>query len=438
MPDTELRIRPAERDAIIQSLRAGVVPRRGLRHIQVGRKREVESLIADIDRVADGGAAVRFVIGRYGAGKTFFLHLVRTIALERRLVTAHADLSPDRRLHATGGQARALFAELMGNVATRSKPDGGAMGSIVERFISSALQEARDADITPSAVIRRRLDALVELPGGYDFAEVIDAYWRAYDTGDEALKTAVVRWLRGEFDTRTEARKAVGVRTIVDDGNAYERLKLFARFVRLAGYSGLLICLDEMVNLYKLSSSQARRSNYEQILRIVNDGLQGTEVGMGVLMGGTPEFLTDTRRGLYSYEALQSRLAENTFARDGLVDLSGPVLRLENLSPEDLFVLLSRVADVYRSRNGTELPVDKIGIQAFMRHCSDRVGATYYQTPRASVTAFVNLLAVLEQNPEVKWEDLLGSIDIGEDVDPFAGTGEIDDDPSDELATFTL
>ena len=263
-------IRPRERDAILQSLRAGVVPRIGQQHIQVGRANEVTALLADIERIADGGSAIRFAIGEYGAGKSFFLNLIRSIALERKLVTVHADLAPDRRLHATGGQARSLYAELMRNVSTRAKPDGGAMPSIVERFVADSLTASTSRGVAPEIVIRERLAELEEMTGGYDFAEVIAAYWRGHDTGNEQLKADAVRWLRGEFTTRTDARAALGVRTIIDDSTFYDHLKLFARFVRLAGFSGLLVNLDELVNLYKLSNTQARNANYEQLLRILN------------------------------------------------------------------------------------------------------------------------------------------------------------------------
>ena len=283
------RIRPRDRDAIIQSLRAGVVPRVGQQHIQVGRADEVSALVDDIDRVADGGSAFRLIVGEYGAGKSFFLNLVRSIALERKLVTVHADLSPERRLQSTGGQARGLYAELMRNLSTRAKPEGGATQSVVARFITAALNSARSQGADPEAVIHERLADLQEMVGGYDFAEIIAAYWRAYDTGNDQLRSDVVRWLRGEFSTRTDSRQALGVRTIIDDRTFYDHLKLLARLVRLAGFSGLLVCLDEMVNLYKMSHTRARNSNYEQVLRILNDCLQGSAAGLGFVFGGTPE-----------------------------------------------------------------------------------------------------------------------------------------------------
>lgn len=434
-------IRPRERDALLQSLRAGVVPRIGQRHIQVGREPEVKALVSDIDRIADGGSAVRFVIGDFGAGKTFFLHLVRSIAMEKKLVTVHADLNPDRRLHSSGGQARGLYAELMRNLATRAKPDGGALSSVVERFVSTALAEAQQTGVDPSQVIRNRLAYLSEMTGGYDFAEVVASYWRGHDSGDEQLKSAAVRWLRAEYSTKTEARSALGVRTIIDDATVHDHLKLMSSFVRLAGYDGLLVCLDEMVNLYKLASTQARNSNYEQILRILNDTLQGTAAHLGFVFGGTPEFLADTRRGLFSYPALQSRLSENTFATGGLVDYSGPVLRLAALTQEDLYVLLAKLRHVQAGGDTSRYLLADDALAAFMHHCANRVGEAYFRTPRTTIKAFCDLLAVLEQNPGVDWRQILPSVELTPEHNP--DLSPLDEDSAegpgdDNLASFRL
>ena len=432
------KLRPRVRDTIIQSLRAGVTPRTGHAHIQVGRAAEVQALIGDIERIADGGSGIRFVIGEYGSGKTFFLNLVRSIALEKQLVAVHADLNPDRRLYATGGQARSLYQELTRNLATRSRPEGGALHSVVERFVMSALTQARVSGVGAEAIIHERLVALCDMVGGYDFAEVVAAYWRGHDSGDDVLKTNAVRWLRGEFSTKTDARKALGVRVIVNDSNVYDHLKLMARFVRIAGYRGLFVCLDELVNLYKLASGRARRSNYEQLLRILNDTLQGSAVGIGFVLGGTPDFLLDTRKGLYSYEALQSRLSQNRFASGELIDLTGPVMNLANLSPEDLFILLGKIRGVYADVGPDTGLIPDDGLRAFMRHCSERIGDAYFRTPRNTVKEFVNLLAVLEQNPEASWEQLVGTVELHEEANPDLAPLEASNGDDDGLASFEL
>jgi len=428
-------IKPKERDAVLQSLRAGVVPRTGQHLIQVGRAKELQSLIRDIERISNGGSAFRIVVGEYGAGKTFFLNLVRAIGMEKKLVTMHADLNPDRRLHASGGQARSLYAELTKNMSTRTKPEGGALAGVVEKFVASAKTDSKTSGKSTEDIIRTRLDQITEMVNGYDFADVIAAYYRGFEDGNEQLKANAIRWLRGEYSTKTDARVALGVRSCIDDASVYDQIKLLARFVRLAGYGGLLVCLDEMVNLYKLANTQARHANYEQILRILNDSLQGTADGLGFILGGTPEFLMDTRRGLYSYTALQSRLAENSFAKAGLVDYSGPTIRLSSLEPEDFYVLLQKIIHVYASGNVEKYLLPDSAIPAFMEHCANRLGEAYFRTPRTTITTFIDLLAILEQNPEADWRSLIGKLDVKADNGGLLDN-QVEED--DELTSFKL
>lgn len=410
-------IRPRDRDALIQSLRAGVVPRMGQHLIQVGRARELDALVKDLERVADGGSSFRLILGEYGAGKTFFLNLTRAIALEKKFVTVHADLNPDRRLHASSGQARSLYMELVKNMATRVKPEG-ALQSVVERFVAQAKTEAAEKGLSSTEVIHQKLDKLKELVNGYDFAHVIAEYCRGVEEDNEDLRGNAIRWLRGEYSTKTDAREALGVRSIVDDANVYDQLKLLGMFVQLAGYSGLLVCLDEMVNLYKLANTQARNANYEQILRILNDALQGSACGLAFILGGTPEFLLDPRKGLHSYQALQYRLSENSFAKDGRVDFTNPVLRLSSLTPSEFFVLLHKIQHVYAGGNEENYLLSEEALQSFMAYCSKKLGDSYFKTPRTTITSFVNLLAVLEQNPETQWTDLIESVAFVADAAP--------------------
>jgi hypothetical protein len=439
MSNKNPKLRPRERDAIIQSLRAGVTPRTGLQHIQVGRVKEIEALLRDIDRVVDGGSAFRLIIGDFGSGKSFFLQLIRIIALEKGLVTIHADLGPDRRIQATGGQARNLYAELMRNLSTRTKPDGNALISVVERFITEARKKAKATDQKVNAVIESRLNSLTELVGGYDFAKVISSYWQGHKEENEQLKADAVRWLRGEFLTKTDARQALGVRSIVTDSNVYDYLKLFSLFVRQAGYGGLMVMLDEMVNLYKLSSKKARVSNYEQILRILNDCLQGTAEYIGFLFGGTPDFLFDPRKGLFSYEALQSRLAENTFAKAaGVIDYTSPTLHLASLAPEEIYVLLGNLRHVFASGDSEKYLVPDEALESFLKHCSKKIGDAYFRTPRNTIKAFVDMLAVLEQSDTLKWHQLIERVDIQQEINTDMPDVEADASEDDGLATFKL
>ncbi|WP_259090369.1 ATP-binding protein [Salinibacter ruber] len=444
MSSRSSRIRSRDRDAILQSLKAGVVPRRGLQHIQVGRSEEVKALMRDVDRIKDGGSAVRFIIGEYGSGKTFLLQLVRSAALEKGLVTMHADLAPDRRLHSSQGQARTLYAELARNLATRSKPEGGAMKSVIERFVGSARQQANQQDADTQEIIDDRLDNLTEMVGGFAFAQVVSAYWEGYRDGDEQKKANAIRWLRGEYTTKTDARKDLGTRQYIDDDSVYDYLKLFALFVKQAGYDGLVVAMDEMVNLYQITHGTARKNNYEQVLRIVNDCLQGTVEHLGFLFGGTPEFLTDSRRGLYSYEALRSRLQENTFADEEYRDLTGPVIRLASLSPEELYVLLQNLRHVHAGGDEEEYLVPDDALEAFMEHCADQIGEQYFKTPRQTVKKFVQFLSILDQNPELDWREVIGDVDVepekDEQLEPVEDdSGEQDSGEGDEeLTSFEL
>lgn len=411
-------IRPRERSAIIQSLRAGVTPRIGLEYIQVGRVNEVKALIEDLDNIEQGGSAFRIIIGDFGAGKSFFLQLIRYIALEKGMVVINADMSPDRRLFASNGQARNLYKELARNLATRAHPEGNAMIPLVEKFITEQrrIADAEGKDV--ERVIKDKLNSLSELVDGYDFAQVIATYWKAYNEGNEDLKNNVIRYLRGEYTSRADARRDLCVRAIVEDNNVYDHIKLLARFVTQAGYKGLLVNLDEVVNLYKLPSQRARSSNYEQVLRILNDCLQGSAESLGFLLGGTPEFLMDQRKGLYSYEALHSRLAENTFAQiANVVDYHSPILMLQNLSPEEIYVLLCNIRNVFAGGNKDKYILPDEALKAFLEHCSKNIGDAYFRTPRNTIKAFVDLLSIVEQNPDLSWQSLIGNIKIDSETD---------------------
>jgi hypothetical protein len=452
-------IKTRERKAILQSLRAGVVPRIGLEHIQVGRKDEVAAILRDLDGISQDGAAIRFVIGRFGTGKSFFLNLSRIVALEKQFVVVQADITPDRRLHATGGQARALYAELMRNLAVRSKPEGGALAALVEKWVSNLDNELRkngasDADVMNA--IPERLAPLQDMVSGFDFALAVRKYFEGFQTHSDTLVSSAVRWLRAEYSTKTEARADLGVRNIIDDQNIYDYLKLMAKFVRMTGYAGLLVNLDEMgVLSHRLNNSQARNANYEMILRIVNDCLQGNVSGLGFIFAGTDSFLDDKRRGLASYEALATRLADNTFATAGVRDMSGPVIRLSNLSPEDLYVLLHNIRHVFAAGDESKYLVPDEAIKAFMERCSKVLGADFFSTPRDAVKSFVGFLSVLEQNPSLVWQTLidqthLEATPIAEpvaDVDDAGGTpteAKAEDvapaktRDGDELATFKV
>ena len=325
----------------------------------------------------------------------------------------------------------------MRNLSTRNKPDGNALISVVEKFITEARMDADKTQKSINSVIQDKLSSLTELVGGYDFAQVIEAYWNGHEKDDDVLKANAIKWLRAEYSTKTDARNDLGVRTIISDNSFYDSLKLMSLFVRQAGYQGLLVNLDELVNLYKLNNTQARTSNYEQILRILNDCLQGTAEHLGFLLGGTPEFLLDPRKGLYSYEALQSRLAANAFAKQvGVIDYSSPALHLASLTPEELYILLKNLRHVYAEGDETKYLVPDESLKAFLNHCSQTIGDAYFRTPRNTIKAFLDMLAVIDQNASIKWNDLVESVSIDEDKPSDVEVDVIED--GDEFADFKL
>src|SRR5581483_11839463 len=327
--------------ALINSLGSGVVPRVGLEYIAVGRKDEIASLLQDLGNIGEGGATCRFIVGRYGSGKSFLLQLIRNYAMERDFVVADADLSPERRLTGTNGQGLSTYRELMRNLETKTRPDGGALASLLERWIaaiqtqvikSTGLKSTDEA--FTNQVEMKILDIINGMEGmvhGFDFANVLTTYWRGHRMGDDQQKDVALRWLRGEFSTKTEARSALDVRVIIDDDNWYDYVKLMSKFVSDIGYKGLIIIIDEAVNLYKITNTISRQSNYEKLLALFNDTMQGKADHLGILIGGTPQFVDDQRRGLFSYEALRSRLEESRFAQGEYKDLSGPIIRLQTL-----------------------------------------------------------------------------------------------------------
>ena len=443
-----MKIKRRERDSILQSLQAGLVPRQGLHLIQVGRKQETEALLNDLARIRDGGSSFRLVVGRFGSGKSFFLNLIRHVALQQNLVVVQADFTMERRLHASGGEARALYSELIRNMATRAKPEGGALASVCTKWISGLQQEIIGAGGDSSDVESRIMTDLRDLQdfvGGFEFAEVLRAYYRGTVNGNEKEKASALRWLRGEYSTKTEARQDLGVRRIIDDESFYDSLKLMAGFCRKAGFDGMLVLFDELVVLsHRLPSSRARVANFEAILTILNDSVQGHAEGIGFLFAGTDDSLEDKRRGLFSYEALRSRLAENQLATGGLIDLSGPVIRLQALSPEDLFVLLRNISFVHADGEEESRLVPDDGIAALLHKANDTLGADFFQTPRDIIRSFVGLLNLIDQNPSKTWQDILGMDGILKKPDgPASIEEEIslnpDESPDDdELANFKL
>ena len=403
---------------LLASLAAGVVPRNGAPYIAIGRKDEISALLSDLENVGEGGGSLRFLIGRYGSGKSFLIQLIRGYALERGFVTADADLSPERRLYGTNGSGVATYKELVKNLATKASPDGGALSKMLVRWINGIRSDiASDgADRTEEEFLRSvnnrifsELREMEEFVGGFDFAKVVCEYYKATLNDNEEKKTACLRWLRGEYATKTEARGALGfsVSCIIDDDNWYDFIKLWAALSRRIGYNGLVVFIDECVNLYKISHRVSRENNYEKILSMFNDALQGRAPGLCMIFGGTPQFLEDTRRGLFGYEALRSRLCDSRFANGEYKNMIGPVIRLCRLTDDELFALITRVTKLYSMNYGWEARITQDEMIEFLNLCLDKAGADAMITPREMLRDYMTVLNILMQNEDATFEKVV-------------------------------
>ncbi len=428
---------------VLNSLKGGVVPRIGLPYIAVGRKNEIQALLHDVDIISEGGASFRFIVGRYGSGKSFLLQTIRNYVMDRGFIVADADLSPERRLQGTKGQGLATYRELIGNLSTKTKPEGGALTLVLDRWISKvqsdAVQETEYAPGDPAltAVVDKKIYAVTssisELVHGFEFARLLSTYYRAYIDGNDDMKAKVVRWFRGEYALKREAKEELGVNIIITDDDWYDYLKLFAVFFRLAGYTGMMIMIDELVNIYKIPNSITRQYNYEKMLTMYNDTLQGKAKYLGIIMGSTPQAIEDKRRGIYSYEALRSRLAEGKFSRPGARDLLAPVIRLEPLVAEEMLVLCEKLSIMHADLYGYEKKVTTNDLALFIRIEYERIGADTNITPREVIRDFIELMDLMYQNPSLTLESLLNSEEFS-----FTKSEAVSDKADDNYAEFTL
>lgn len=407
-----VKIKNRERNAIINSLKAGIVPKIGLQHIQVGRAREIKEMINDFELIADNASKTRFIIGEFGSGKTFFLTLSKLIAHEKNFVVVSADITTEKVLCSSDGKTRALFSELISNMSTKTSPDGNALNSVIENWAAKIISE----DCLSEEKIHKLLSPLEKYVSCYDFSKVLSAYIDAYKNCDDIKMSQAIRWLKAEYTTKTDAKKDLGVRTIIDDENFYDYLKLFGGFVKLAGYSGLIVNIDELAILSRLKST-VRNKNFERILTIINDSLQGSTENLGFIFGGTPEFLEDKYKGMYSYGALETRLAENPFSKEGMEDLSGPVIRLKNLTQEELYILFMNIRNVFAFGDEYKYLITNQQIEFFLNWIVQRLGAKAFLTPRESIKSFVGLLTQLENYPDTIVEDYLGKMPIQTEAD---------------------
>ena len=429
--------------AVLNSLKGGVVPRIGLPYIAVGRRSEIEALLHDVDIIAEGGASFRFIVGRYGSGKSFLLQTIRNYVMDRGFVVADADLSPERRLHGTHGQGLATYRELIGNLSTKTRPEGGALTLVLDRWINSVQTEAATAtglapgDAALAQEVDRRIYAVTsslrELVHGFEFSRLLSAYYHAYLDGDDEMKAKVSRWFRGEYTLKKEAKEELGVNIIISDDDWYDYLKLFAVFFRQAGYTGLMLMVDELVNIFKIPNAITRQYNYEKMLSMYNDTLQGKAKYLGIIMGDTPQAVEDRHRGIYSYEALRSRLAEGKFSRPGARDLLAPVIRLEPLTAEEMLVLCEKLSEMHAGLYAYERRITTDDLVAFIKLEYGRIGADQNITPREVIRDFIELLDLLFQNPTATIASLLQS-----DEFTFTKSDAVSDNADGNYVEFTL
>lgn len=420
-------IKPKEATSIINSLTGGVVPKIGVQHIAVGRSEEVHAAINALEEVKNGHSIAKFWIGDFGSGKSFMLHLLNTVAMKQKFVVANADFTPDNRLYANDGKSVILYSAIMDNIAIQTKPEGGALPVLLEKWIEQviaktagenniSLMEIRNEEYKSliGNAIMKTVNEITET-GGFDFGFVIVKYYEGYINHDELLRRNALKWLKGEYTTKTEARQDLGIREIINDGNYYDMLKNFCKLFVNMGYSGFMINLDEAINLYKISTSAAREKNYEKILSIYNDCFQGKVANLFINFAGTKEFLENERRGLFSYQALKSRLESNKFESQGIRDYAQPVIKLQPLDHNEIFVLLKKLKLIFDFNYKTELNITDDEISAFMEEMFNKPGASEFLTPREVIRDFLNILNIIRQNPGVDKARLFGEIEISDE-----------------------
>lgn len=430
-------------NTLLNALKGGVVPRTGLGYITVGRKDEIDALLHDVETISVGGASFRFIVGKYGAGKSFLLQTIRNYAMERGFVVVDADLSPERRLVGNKGEGLATYKELMKNLSTHTSPDGGALSLLLQKWIAALKTEVMTENSLPAD--SGRLNDLVELKihqtvneletivHGFDFARIISMYWKATVNEDDELKSKTLKWLRGEYPTKTEARQELGIGVIITDDDWYEYIKLFSMFVVKAGYKGMIMIIDELVNLFKIPNSVSRQNNYEKILTIYNDIMQGKAQYLGVIMGGTPQCIEDTRRGVFSYEALKSRLENSRFSDGTMRDLLAPIIRLKTLTPEEMYFLVQKLESIHALVYKYVPKLKSETLQYFIKTEFARVGAGQNITPREIIRDFIEILNILLQNPDKTLESVLG----GESFE-YAASSENDEKIHEEFKGFEI
>ncbi len=405
---------------VLNSLKSGVVPRIGLEYITVGRRNEIQALLQDVSIIEQGGAAVRFIEGKYGSGKTFLMHALRNHVVERNFVVTDVELSVDKRFVGNKGQGLATYKELIRNMATHACPDNGALQLILDKWIGALENEVVQYeglvpghevfDVRVSQKIYKITSSMEERVNGFDFGKVLASYYKGHRTGDMELQKKALRWLCGEYRTRTEAKTDLGVNLIISDDNWYDFIKLFADFVVKAGYAGLYVCMDELATLYEIPSRVGREYNYNKLLSIYNDALQGKASHLGIIISVTKEAMEDPGRGVFSFGPLKSRLEDTVFAEGGaagLRDMASPVIRLAALNPGEMYVLLEKLAEMHGKLYGYSPKLEHDDYIYFLKQQYNKTAEGEETTVRDMIKNYITLLNLIQQNQEVPKEKIL-------------------------------
>lgn len=432
-------IKPKEATSIINSLIGGVVPKIGVQHITVGRSEEIEAFVSSLEDVKNGHSIAKFWIGDFGSGKSFMLHLLNTVALKQKFVVANADFTPENRLYSNDGKAVALYSSLIDNIAIQTKPEGGALSTLLEKWIEGIITKTAEENNIPMTEIRgtkylnliqnnimKTINELTDV-GGFDFGTIVTKYYEGYIKDDELLRKNALRWLKGEYRTKTEAKADLGVREIINDMNYYDMIKNFTKLFVSMGYSGFMVNFDEAINLYKISTSVMREKNYEKILTIYNDCFQGKVTNLFINFAGTKDFLENERRGLFSYNALKSRLETNKFETAEVRDFAQPVIRLMPLDHNEIFVLLKKLKLIFDFNYKTQIDVSDSDIQQFMEELFNKPGAAEFLTPREVIRDFLNILNILRQNPGLDKAKLFGELEVSDERPDMAALDNIEE-----------
>ena len=347
--------------------------------------------------------------------------------MAKGMIVADADLSPNRSLIGSSNRKKGLatYRELMCNLSIKTSPTGSALGKILDLWLNmiwidvaknigqGGIQGNALEEMVTNKIYETILD-MQEMVHGYDFANILVMYWKASRVNDAEIKAKTLRWLRGEYNTKTEAKQDLGVSNIINDDDWYEYIKLFSNFFVKIGYKGFIVIIDELINIYKCKSPVARNNNYEKILAMYNDTMQGKARYLGIIMGGTPQSIEDVNRGVFSYEALKSRLESGKYGTNKMINLMTPIIRIMPLTKEEIIVLLEKLAEIHADLYDYEL---KITIEDIIDFIEEAIQGEKNVTPRSIIRDFIEVLNLFYQNYNLSIKDIMNAFKYSDDVE---------------------